>query len=202
MLTTFLGYDIFAPVIGVSEQMSSTNIITTIGNIHQARQFNTKRETDTTFSLVVFQENFLERQTLKDFFIGKKGKLTPFWYYNPIPIGKVLQAETSGTEVLVNFTSKLFKFASQDMFLYFPDSDFATRLTGVAPQYSDLYKNYEALTLRDTITTPINAEDQVYLLTFVRFDQDMLSIDYDNFKTSKSSIKLKELQADLQALNL
>lgn len=202
MITTYAGYDVFAPEIGAPEQAQIVNRFVTQGDFHNAREAYITKETDTIFSIEVYQDNAVDRQTLKDFFKSKKGKLTPFWYISPIPVGRLLQSVSSGTTVTMENTSKLYKLLSQEMFLYFDATSVVSKVVSIAPKFNAEFGSHEEITLTDAILNLTSKDSFVYLMMFVRFDQDTLSIDYDNYKTSSSKLVLKELHAELKSLAL
>jgi len=72
---TYLGYDIFEPLIKSPETYTISNNYNVIGEYHTAREILVAKETDIRFRIEVYQDSHEERKILKDFFIGKKGKI-------------------------------------------------------------------------------------------------------------------------------
>lgn len=198
-MSTYLGYDIFEPQVKKPHETTIANNYEVLGELHNARETYNKAETNLNFQVIVYQDTHEDRIALKEFFIGKKGKLLPFWYVDPIPIGRVLESTATAT-LKIKDTSLLYRTLYTRLVLYDKNTGFITYVTNNEKAYSEELGKYEILTVAHTPTESIAQDTLLYALIFVRFDSDTLKFEAESYQTSTSALVFKELQAEVKEM--
>jgi len=199
-MDTYLTYDMFEPQVKSPEQYSIVNDHMVLGGFNTAREVYVKQMTDIEYSFTTYQDTAEDRKTLKEFFISKRGRLLPFWYISPVPLGRV--QSISETSISIEDISLLYWIKYNNLFIYEPITGYKGKVQTIDKRFAGEFGKQEVLNLREPVAAEITEGSFLYIMTFARFDHDSLFFNAESYQTTTTKLKIKELQADIIKLGL
>ncbi len=193
---TYLGYPIVDWEVAINSVSLSlkakTNII---GQIYQNRRLNVQQNPYALLKFTFKQDNNMERQQLRDFFIDRQGKNKQFFirsYKNDLKLLYDTPVSSNILNVMQGYDKKAFEINGR--FLYIVGHSSPYQIIGVTEGYDNIL-DIETVNIELDRHVEFLCEKECTLIEYLyfgRFDSDTLTFDYNDIITSSASITFRE----------